>query len=274
MLISLSFAAGSIIYGVYYKHPVTHTNIYCKVWYYVQQALPMMYRYMLAAACVDRCVLSSTNAGLRGFANVKIARRIVMAIILIWLVLPIPLLVFYNLIAGACFITVGYAATLYNGIFSLINACGIPIPIMIICLFLIRKNLASKRERRQNITHQPQATDAKQRLQEKRDQQALAMLFIQIVVYIIFTTPWMILSFYSAVSLSIQNKSADQLVLEQFLSNVAGLILFLFPTASFYLYTLTSNMFRQELAVMLHSVFCFKCCINNQRVAPQPTPAI
>jgi hypothetical protein len=43
------------------------------------------------------------------------------------------------------------------------------------------------------------------------------------------------------------NRSQDHLAVEQFVSFVAECILYLFPVTSFYLYTLTSRTFREEL---------------------------
>ena len=160
----------------------------------------MMYRWMLSAACLDRYALSSTNPRLRRFVNVQIARRVVAAIVLIWIVLPIPSLVIYDLKAGACLIVYGYSAVLYSSIFVFLTACGIPIPIMIICSLLIRRNLANKRIRRQQFNfHQQLQTASRERLQQKRDQQALIMLFVQIIVYIIIVIPWIGYNVYNVI---------------------------------------------------------------------------
>jgi len=223
---------------------------------------------MLSAACLDRYALSSTNARLRHFASVYVARRVVAVVVLIWIVFPVPLLFLYDLRAGSCIIVYGFAAALYNAIFTISNTYAIPISIMVTCSLFIRRNLAKKRERRQLIIGQQQRTNNTEYLQRKRDQQALVMLFAQIFVFITLTTPWMIFSIYNAISLNVPNKSADRLAIERFLINLVGALILLFPTASFYLYTLTSSMFRKELLIMLRPIPCLKYCVNDGRIEP------
>ncbi len=256
------------MYAYYHGYPTSRIVAYCKIWYYLLQATSMMFRWMLAAACLDRYVLSSTNAHLRRFASVHIARRVVVAIVLIWIMFPVHRLIIYGLRAGSCAIVYGYVGALYDGIFTIINACGIPIPIMVICSLLIRRNLTKKRERRNFNADQQRRTSNNEHLQRKRDQQALIMLFVQIFVYVILTLPWMIYMIYDAISLNILNKSADRLAIEGFMRFLTATVIFLFPTASFYLYTLTSSMFRKELLNMLGPILCFKCSNNNRRIEP------
>lgn len=134
---------------------------------------------------------------------------------------------------------------MYNGIFTIINITGIQISIMFICTLLIRRNLAKKRERHQSNVRGEQ---------RGRDQQALVMLFAQITLYIILTIPYVSYSIYDAISLSVPNKSTDRLAIERFMLTLTGSAIVLFPTGSFYLYTLTSSMFRKELCIMLNSI--------------------
>jgi hypothetical protein len=139
---------------------------------------------------------------------------------------------------------------------------------MVTCSLLIQRNLARKRERRQfNIGQQERIND-REYLQRKRDQQDLVMLFAQIFVFITLTTPWVIFSIYNAISLGVPNKSADRLAIERFLLDLVGVVILLFPTASFYLYTLTSSMFRKELLIMLRSIPYFKRFVNTRRIEP------
>jgi hypothetical protein len=256
------------MYTSYFQFPIGYILAYCKLWFYLLQAIAMIFQWLLAAACIDRYALSSTNARLRRFANVHIARRVVAAITLICIISSIPLLVFYGLRTGICVNLYGYAASLYTAIFIIFNTYAVPVPIMIICTLRIRRNLANKRERRNFNIEQQQRTNDREDRNRKRDQQALAMLFAQIFVYIILTTPWVIFSVYNAVAMNVPNKSVDRLAIERFMIYLVGLIISLFPTVSFYLYTLTSSMFRKELFIMLRSIFCCQCVTNQNRIEP------
>jgi hypothetical protein len=268
MFIQVCFTCGTTTNSTYFKNSVLSLSAYCKIWYYLQESTGMTYLWMLSAACLDRCALSSTDARLRRFASVYVARRVVAVIVFIWIVFSVPLLFLYDLRAGNCIIVYGFAASLSNAIFTIINTYAIPVSIMVTCSLLIRRNLAKKRERRQFIIVQQQRINNREYLQRKRDQQALVMLFAQIFVYITLATPWAIFNIYNAISLNVPNKSADRLAIERFLINLVGTLIILFPTASFYLYTLTSSIFRKELLIMLRSIPCLKCSVNTRRIQP------
>ncbi|CAF0802553.1 unnamed protein product [Adineta steineri] len=191
MLIQAGFAGATYMYSVYYPNPIVTIGVYCKIWFYTNQSVSMMYRWMLTAACLDRYALSSTNARLRHYANIKNTRLTVIIFVTVRIILPIPLLVLVGVRAG-----------------TLIT--------MTICSILIQKNLANRRERRHINIHQLQGENNKQYLQRRRDQQALVMLFAQIFVYFILTTPWMIYNIYNTSTLDIINKSANRMAIERF----------------------------------------------------------
>ncbi|CAF0802534.1 unnamed protein product [Adineta steineri] len=268
MLIQAGFAGATYMYSVYYPNPIVTIGVYCKIWFYTNQSVSMMFRWMLTAACLDRYALSSTNARLRHYANIKNTRLTVIIIVIVWIILPIPLLVLDGVRAGTCNVIYGYAASLYNNIFTMINGYVIPIITMTICSLLIQKNLANKRERRHINIHQPQGENNKQYLERRRDQQALVMLFAQIFVYFILTTPWMIYNIYSTLALDIINKSANRMAIERLAYSLSSLTVLLFPTSSFYLYTLASSMYRKELLIMLRSALPCRYFNNNRRIEP------
>ncbi|CAF3984934.1 unnamed protein product, partial [Adineta steineri] len=153
MLIQAGFAGAIYMYSVYYPHPIVTIGVYWKIWFYTNQSVSMMYRWMLTAACLDPYALSSTSARLRHYANIKNTRLTVIIIVIVWIILPIPLLVLDGVRAGTCNVIYGYAASLYNNIFTMINGYVIPIITMTICSLLIQKNLANKRERRHINIH-------------------------------------------------------------------------------------------------------------------------
>lgn len=259
----VSFYGITSVYAFYYAHPTTYSRIYCKLFYYIIQLLSIIFRWNLAAASFDRYALSSTNVRLRRFANVRIAYRVVIAIVLVSLIFPLHNLIVYDLRTdiGSCSIVYGYPASLYNGIFTIINTTVIPVPIMIVCTLLIRRNLAQKQERRHGSIVQQQ---------RRRNQQTLIMLFAQIGFYILLTVPYTIHGIYNAISMNIPNKSVDRLAIERLMLSIASVLIVLFPTLSFYVYTLISSMFRRELLIMLYSILCCKYNINNNnRIEPR-----
>jgi hypothetical protein len=145
-------------------------------------------------------------------------------IVVLWLILPIHTLIFYELKDGECGILYNSVAALYHSIFTTIAGFVLPALIMSSCAILIYRNLVLKRQRCQiDIRQQTEYT------YKILDQQALAMLFVQILFYVILIIPLMAFYFYNALTLNIPNKSFDRLSIERFALYIAELIIYLFP---------------------------------------------
>ena len=228
----------------------------------------MMYRWCLTAACFDRYALTSFNARLRNFAAVHIAYRVIPVIIIVWLVLPIQTLVLFNLRGGQCGILYDVGMSLYFSSYTIITGTILPVSIMIVCAILIRRNLALKRQRRRQLRNNEQNNNG--HWERIRDRQVFAMLLFQTLVFVVTQTPWMILFFYTAVTISIINKSANRVAIEQFIDFIANMILLLFPALSFCLYTLASRTFRDELLKLLRCPVRRRRRIITNRINPLP----
>ncbi|CAF3965081.1 unnamed protein product [Rotaria sordida] len=188
MIISLCMGCGSLLYTLNNPDPNTTIRAFCKSRVYILQSTFMMTHWMITIACIDRYALSSRNARLRQFAQVYIARRAVVIIICIWLILPIHTIVFYEIRPGAsiCAIVYDRTAALYHSSYTIVTGGIFPLTIMITCSLLIRHNLAIKRSKREeHVTESNFVTQrtSHERIQRTRDRHALAMLFIQVIVY-------------------------------------------------------------------------------------------
>jgi uncharacterized RDD family membrane protein YckC len=250
MLITLLMGVIPYIYSLDHENPYTTIVIFCKIRSYILQSNTMMCRWGLAAASFDRYALTSTNARLRNFATVRIARRVIAVIIIVWLLLPIQILVFFNLRQGRCGILYDVGVSLYFSSYTLITGSILPVSIMIICAVLVRSNLVLRRQRRRELTNNNPSNN--EHSHHRRDQQVFAMLLLQALVYIMTQTPWMLLLFYSAATIYVSNRSADRMAIEGFLNFATELVIYLLPALSFYLYTLASRTFREELMKLLH----------------------
>jgi hypothetical protein len=125
------------IYSLDHDDPYTTNVVFCKMRTYVLQSSSMMYRWCLTAACFDRCILTLTNARLRNFATVRIARRVIAVIIIVWLLLPAQALVLFNLRGNSCGILYSVAASLYFSCYTIITGSILPVSIMIVCTIFI-----------------------------------------------------------------------------------------------------------------------------------------
>lgn len=267
MLIHLNTGLVPFLYALNHENPVTTIIAFCKIRFYAGQLCAMTYRWCLVLACFDRYALSSIHARLRNFAKVQVARRVVLLVVLAWIILPMHILIFFSLRSGQCG-PVHSAVAMYHSIFTIISGNILPVSLLTICSILIYRNLAQKRKRRHFNTNQQEEENQAEYTQRRRDQQVLAMLFVQILVYIVTQTPWMILNFYILATINVTNKTIDRISTERFISFLAEIMLYLFGVSSFYVHTLTSQTFRRAFVRLL----CFgkngKCFKNNRRIGP------
>ena len=269
ILIVLGWVIGLYLYALDHDDPVTTMPVFCKMRIYVLQSSALIYRWCLTVACIDRYALTAVNARLRNLARVPIARRAVIIIAVVWIILPAHSLIFYNLRGNTCGIIYSSAAALYHSIFTTVVAAVVPTSIMATCARLIYRNLVQRQQRRQGLSLQERTgTNETKISQNKRDHQVLLMLLIQATFYVVTTTPLMCMYFYNALTIYVSNKSADRLAIERFSFYLAEMINFLFPASSFYLYTLASHIFRRELITTLYSIFRCQCVNNTTRVVP------
>ncbi len=140
----------------------------------------------------------------------------------------------------------------------------LPVSLMTICANLVYRNLIHKQKRLQDNTNQQ--NEAKH-VQQRRNQQVLVMLLIQVLVYIISIVPLMIMNLYNAITLSVPNKFADRISIENFIFYLVEVIVYSFPVPSFYLYTMASKMFREELKRLLYSTITCKWN-SSRRIEP------
>jgi hypothetical protein len=243
-LLTLFIGIGPVIYSLDRPDPQTESLLFCKIRGYIFQISLMVSRWLVAFACIDRYALTSEKVNLRNFAKTRIAYRIIIIIIIVWSIICTHRLIFYQIEENACGILTNTGAAIYQFLYVIIGGGILPTTTMIVCALLIRRNLANKQQRRIHIMNGYQRNTL--------DQQVLQLLFIQIICYIIFTIPQLANLVFNTISNTIPNRSEERLAVEQFITFIAELMLYMFPVTSFYLYTLTSRTFRKELTDLLH----------------------
>ncbi len=145
---------------------------------------------------------------------------------------------------------------------------------MFSCALLIRSNLALKRQRIQpSVNVQRARKDDVEHLNRARDQQVLVMLFTQVIVYVISVIPLMVIYTYTAVTFNISNKPVERITIERFAAFLAEAMIYLFPSSSFCLYTMSSRTFRNELIRLLRSALSCNRLININHIEPITKPA-
>ena len=224
------------------------TSEFCKFRGYLSQLSAMLCRWLLTFACLDRCFLASSNLRLHHFSTVVQARRLILVVSLLWLILPLHMFIFVQ-VRSPGFIACMFSTTtsaLYHTIYTLVAGGILPPLLMLFSTRWIWSSLQEKRRRRQTMT-----TNERKPRTEKRDIQILMMLLLQVVVFLLSNTPLMIFNLYLASTRSVTNKSLDRLAIESFLQLTTEMFVYVFPTASFYSNIFISSTFRKQFFLLL-----------------------
>jgi L-lactate permease len=265
-IILLSIGIISQLYALYNSpNPFTTISSFCKARSYLNQTSAMSCRWLLVMACIDRYISSSTNTRNRWFSSVAMARRIVVIIVCIWFILPIHVLIYSNIRPPgniACSITNGSIAV-YHRFYTVIMGGALPSIISFICSLFIWRNFQDKRRRR-TITFNNILMQKRKKVQ---DQQILLMLFVQVVIFVISTIPFMSFNIYDTMTRSVTNKSADRKAIEAFCKTSTELLVYLI-TLSFYSNTLVSRTFRRELITLFKLIITYNDQQHCQRIKP------
>ena len=237
-----------VLYAQFHSpNPYFVNNAYCKIRIYLNHVTAMSCRWLLAMACIDRCLTCSMHARFRHVFTVKASRQIVAGLILVWMIIPIHTLIFGNIIPPgniACTIS-NIDVVIYHGLYTLIFGGLLPPIVMSICTFSIWLSLKQKHERQTKTS-----VTQDQRKNVQRDQQVIIILLCQVALFGVSTLPFMCNSFYSNLTRSIPNKPADRVAIESFIGSITESFVYIFPASTFYCNTLVSRTFRQELYLM------------------------
>ncbi|CAF1321131.1 unnamed protein product [Didymodactylos carnosus] len=226
-LLSLSIGIISSDYAVDHINPETYWLIYCKLRLYFLHASLMMGRCYLMLACIDRCTLCSPLTKIRKFSQVKIARRLAPAVVIICFVISMHIPVFNTIQQQRCVMPASYG--LIYSIYSLLVAGLLPPLTMGVAGILTYKNLRHIRQRIQPVG----MVDSSRLRIRRRDYQIMIMLMVQVIVYIISTTAYPVNLFYTTLTANIV-KNADRQAIEKFLGFMAaGFLIYLNAASPF-----------------------------------------
>ncbi|CAF1385543.1 unnamed protein product [Rotaria sordida] len=267
-LILLSIGIIPQIYNLYRSpNPFTTILSFCKARSYLNQTSAMSCRWLLVMACIDRCFSCSTSVRIRNLSSVNTARIIVIIINIIWFILPIHMIIYANIQPPgniACSIT-NNNVDIYHRFYTIIMGGALPSLIAFISSLFIWKNF-QKRTKRRILLSNNELSKRKQ----KRDQQVIFMLLIQVTIFIISTIPFMSFNIYSTMTQYITDKSTDRKAIEGFLKTLTELLIY-FIAMSFYSNTLVSKTFRKELIKLFKCIFICSREQNRLRITPLNT---
>ena len=128
------------IYSADHVDPQHVVLTWCKIRSYLFNALLMLYRWFKMAACIDRAAMCSSQAWIREFSEARIARRVILAIAVVWLCIPVHLAVYYRIESGRCVPQSGTYAKFFS-VYSIVISGWSPPTVMAIFGVIAYRNL-------------------------------------------------------------------------------------------------------------------------------------
>jgi hypothetical protein len=246
-LLGLHISVIPVIYALDNPNPSSYDIYFCAIQFYLRHAFNQLMRTFFVIACADRYASCSQKTSIRALSRYEVARRVIPAVILFWLVVAILPTMIRTLENGKCDARSGVYDVIYT--VYILMALGI-FPLVSLSIFgvLMTKNLKEMRLRVQPTGTSVETGGAVLR---KRDRDMMRMLLIELVVYIITTIPNTVMHIYKSVA-NEPGKTKERQQIETFTIYIARIfLLYMSNTFSFWIYASTSRTYRSELKNMI-----------------------
>jgi hypothetical protein len=242
--------------ALYNLDPTQYIDILCKIRFYLRYSTITLSTWFILLACIDRYISSSTNANLRLWSSLPIAKRIVFVSSLICFLLPYTQ-VFYCYTVNSKYVCTyeNNTCQLLNTILLLVCNSGLPPILMVVFSILTIRNVNYRNH--VNINHN----------YPRRDVQLTRILLIQVSILVLFAIPVAIQKIYAS-STSSMVKSALTTAIENLANQISIEISYISNSTMFYIYSITSKRYRNEVAHILSGIF--KCHRDKHLNRVQP----
>lgn len=235
---------------IHYKYGlIDYYPTFCKIYVYLIVTLPGLSICSVMLASIDRCLLSSSSAKWRSWSKIKVAYRIILIGSLIWIFSTSHILIFYGIntlrgMPNKCSAQPGPYA-IFVSAFYIIYLTIIPYTIMLISNLMTFYNIRTSRKR----------VGALQQLQQQQilrghgvrrsiDRNLIFMILIQVILSMILLSTRSGYIAYQQITRSAA-RDARRYAIETFVLNLTTVIYYINYAKSFFLYTLTSGLFRE-----------------------------
>ncbi|CAF0955883.1 unnamed protein product [Adineta steineri] len=213
--------------------------IYCKIRYYLAITLPESATYYILLSIMDRCLATSTNAGIRAWSNLKVAYRMSVGILIFIFIANIQLIVFFTIYNNSCQIKPDSFETFYGPSYILILAMIIPYTLMLI---LSLKTYFQMKKMKQRIA--PVSNSSNHTQTSRFESQIIMIILLQIIVTSTLLLIRIVSYAYTIFTSDNFNKTLTERAIENFIVQSSSSLYFFSFAISFYVSTLTSKYFR------------------------------
>ncbi|CAF3080458.1 unnamed protein product [Rotaria sp. Silwood2] len=240
--LSITFGLSTRLAADHFGYNLQNRNrMFCKFRAYYVSSIPLIATYFILLSAIDRYMSSSADVYLRSFSKIKVAYRNVIIFIIIGLISCSHILISYDL-RPKCATSPGIYAV-FDSMFVILWLGLIPHILMLTFGFLTLTNIRRTRQRRivkaqiKNIN----INQNQYRKNYKTDRQLILMMLVQIGLSSLLSLTRMI---YYAYYIHGPLFTGDNKVIGSFLMSLTTLLYYTNYVKSFYIYTLTSQLFR------------------------------
>ncbi|CAF1123661.1 unnamed protein product [Rotaria sordida] len=224
-----------------------HSHAGCRILSYLFNCFRILPSWFIALASIDRFLCSSTNATLRRWSNIRIASRTILITILlngiIYSHMPFNYTIFVS--PRSCAIA-GSSYQAFYSIWNLFFFAWVPTICMFIFGLLTIRHVRQGKKRVAAQNTQNTQNNA-QRNQKKVDRQLIQMLIIQCLVYGSISTANSVFQLYVSITNTVMIKNDFEKVRDNSVLSVMNATTIFGPCMSFYLFLMSSQLFRSEL---------------------------
>ncbi|CAF2473148.1 unnamed protein product [Rotaria sp. Silwood2] len=248
--LTFNFALLTRILYIGYNIQAVNTLLwYCKIRYYFFYISVAVPRYYIILASVDRYFASSSDIYCRQWSSSKIAIRLIVGSFLFWCLMYIQVLVFYEIHNDDCSFRNGVYAIFFS-VYLLIESGIFPPLMMLIFEFLTLNNIRKSKRRTRPLTVADVVGHRQSTVMSRKDLQFSKMLFNQICLWIILNILNPCYLLYQTITIN-DTKSSLRLTVELFVSNISYFFIYLEFSLTFFVYTLSSSLFRRKLTQLI-----------------------
>ncbi|CAF1034237.1 unnamed protein product [Adineta steineri] len=206
----------------------------CKFRIYGSVLSVVLSRHFLCLILLDRWMITSRSASLRNKSSLKYGRWLILFSFVFWMLFTLHVPIGNPSITTiyGCFPTPGTIYATFYTVYTIVIAI-LPLFVMILFVFLIKKNLRNRGRAIHPSIHTTQENSNNVPIRQSRsDFQLIRLSLIQILFFIIFNIMYSIFPVYLAVTISVV-KIGDRLPVEVFVINISQYLLVTYSPVSF-----------------------------------------
>ncbi|CAF3852293.1 unnamed protein product [Adineta steineri] len=231
--------------------PGAHSSLFCKIIWFTLYSIRGLCPWLIVLACCDRYLSSSTSIGKRAWSSIYVAKRIIPLTIFIGFLVYIHVPIYFDIDTipaiqkSTC--SPSGPPGMYSIILSFLNLIYFGLsPSLCMLLFGILTLRNTQRSKRLVARSSTTPEDKTNRNHWKINRHILRMLFLQVLVYSGTGLAFSIAMILIAINAN-QPKNVFQLAQDNMTIAAIGMFSNNGPCLSFYLFTLSSTLFRKEL---------------------------